>query len=386
MDRPENILLLAKTGATLNAAAAAMALRCADGGFAVRRSDSDSSFVNQARSGSVACAIVDFDEDEALASRLRREISESDFACPVLIFSSDAQDVRLWADKEFGAVDVHPPSVIASGYFEKAVLSSIRAYDLQRRARKSAANAAIQTRLLGLIAHEIRVPLETLRFAQKSLLAANLNDEYRRIALNCERTVSYLCEYVSNFIEAARFEQGVPKVCEEEFTLRALVEEVMDLLWPHANIKGIALKLKPKFDKSASVVGDRKRLRQVLVNLIGNAIRYTDCGDVTLTVYHNRRLSFIIRDSGVGMTPERVQTVFYADSDSPAAEAGGEHSSGLGVGVALSRKLLALMRGDLTVKSNPGSGTIIRCSVPCRMMKKPQNNVAKRQEIRELVT
>jgi signal transduction histidine kinase len=120
--------------------------------------------------------------------------------------------------------------------------------------------------------------------------------------------------------------------------------------------------------------------------LIGNAIRYTDGGAVTITASLNTQMSFIIRDTGVGMSADQIRTVFYSSPEATVINAGGSHSSGLGIGVALCRKLLELMDGDITVRSKEGAGTVIRISMPYRDSCNTPKKSLMPSEIKELVT
>jgi signal transduction histidine kinase len=386
MGMPRKILFLTGRESELGAAARLLASAKGFGGTPISICETHSTFVKQERRENIVCAVVNFDEDESLAAAVREKIRSKSVAFPLLIFSSNETDAALWSEENCGLIDVHDPSTITSRYFEKCVLAAVETYRLRRQSQKWLRSAELRMQLMGLMSHEMRVPLETLRFALKNLVGSNLSRPSEQIAVNCERTVSYLCEYVSNFIEAARFSKGAATVCEEEFCLYALLEEVTDLLWPHANIKNIALRLKPNFQKDRRIQGDRKRIRQILVNLIGNAIRYTDGGAVTITASLNTQMSFIIRDTGVGMSADQIRTVFYSSPEATVINAGGSHSSGLGIGVALCRKLLELMDGDITVRSKEGAGTVIRISMPYRDSCNTPKKSLMPSEIKELVT
>ena len=333
-----------------------------------------------------SCAIVDLDNDGEVADMIRRQVTELPLKYPLLLLGGEPRDVYLGMGHKFGLVDVHSRYVLKTEYFEKTVHSVIKTFALAKQAKSEKSSAAINTKILGLIAHEIRVPLETLRFTQKTLLGLDLDNKARRIVFNSERTVSYMCEYISNFIETARFERCQVTLNEEEFSVCGVVEEVIDLLWPHANVKDIRLVFLPRCNKALTVIGDKKRIRQILINTLSNAIRYTESGVVSCTVYANGRLSFIIRDTGVGMSPERLKTVFHADPDFIISRTSDDHSGGLGIGIALCRKLVALLGGAITVKSKEGMGTIVRFSVPYQRGSSLQKKLEEFERINEVVT
>jgi CheY-like chemotaxis protein len=146
-----------------------------------------------------------------------------------------------------------------------------------------------------------------------------------------------------------------------EFTLRAMLEETLRILTPRAQSKGLSLSWTTDRDVAAVVVGDPDRLRQVLVNLIGNAIKFTPLGEVTLQVSTASPpeaplvLRFAVRDSGIGIAPGQQGAIFdaFVQADGSASRQFG----GTGLGLAICRELVALMGGEIGVESAPGSGS-----------------------------
>ncbi|MEM6567591.1 MAG: ATP-binding protein [Planctomycetota bacterium] len=155
------------------------------------------------------------------------------------------------------------------------------------------------------------------------------------------------------------------------FDARSLLEEAIGLFGPQAEERGLALTLAIDGDVPEAIVGDPERLRQILVNLIGNAIKFTETGSVTLRVDARRPedssddardVRFAVEDTGMGIEPEKLAGLFraFAQADSSTTRRFG----GTGLGLTISRRLVGLMRGTLEVESEPGVGSVFAFTVP----------------------
>lgn len=200
-----------------------------------------------------------------------------------------------------------------------------------------------------MISHEIRTPLNSvLGFAR--LMAAD-----RRFDEDCLHMIisnaEAMLRLVDDLLDFACVESGHFRIEMRPFVLGSLLAEIWDLLTPQAQEKGILLEVKiaPHVPKEFS--GDGGRLRQVLINLVSNAIRFTDCGHVTIRVSGNTtRVFFSVEDSGAGMAEEELETIF-----DPFVRC--EENGGMGLGLAISKRLVELMGGSLCVESELGKGT-----------------------------
>lgn len=199
------------------------------------------------------------------------------------------------------------------------------------------------------------------------MLETPLTPRQSHLAQTIHRSGSALLEVINDILDFSKIEAGKLKLDETEFHLRFLVEEVLELFAEPAHRKRLELIGEITDAVPAIHRGDPARLRQILVNLIGNAIKFTDRGDVILTVDgrpqgdHRFALRFAVKDTGIGMTPETQRTLFR-----PFSQADGSTTrkyGGTGLGLAIVKQLVELMGGEFSVESRPGQGSTFAFTV-----------------------
>jgi PAS domain S-box-containing protein len=214
---------------------------------------------------------------------------------------------------------------------------------------------------LANVSHEIRTPLSAIiGMAQHMLDAGPRDDMMRRIRHSAES----LMGIISDILDFSKIESRKLTLDREPFSLRETLQDAVEMLRMHAGEKGLALHLDVRPEIPDTLVGDQMRLRQVLVNLIGNAIKFTDHGDVRVRVGVATELPgqvclhFAVTDTGIGIPRDKQEIVFeaFAQADgSPARRYGGT-----GLGLSISARLVGLMGGDLWVESEEGRGSAFR--------------------------
>ncbi|MCK6448771.1 MAG: ATP-binding protein [Planctomycetes bacterium] len=242
-------------------------------------------------------------------------------------------------------------------------------HERERRHAEEAANRA-KSQFIAHMSHELRTPLTAI-LGYADLLRENDSDaetERRIAAETIHRNGDHLLAIINDILDVSKIEAGAMTVESVEVDLVELVHDVVELLGGRAKAKGIDLVREWASPVPRRVSTDPLRLRQILINLLGNAIKFTERGRVRLRVEwkpgagQKGWLSCEIEDSGIGMTPEQLAKLFK-----PFAQADGSMSrrfGGTGLGLTISRRLAELLGGEITVKSEPGRGSSFTCRVP----------------------
>jgi signal transduction histidine kinase/ActR/RegA family two-component response regulator len=231
----------------------------------------------------------------------------------------------------------------------------------QARRQAESANVA-KSQFLATISHEFRTPLNGILGTTELLLDSPLAPSQRRFAKTAHLSATALLALVDDVIDLSRIEAGKFTLRNTSFDLRALVDEAMDMMAAIARDKPIALDRRLPPQLPARLLGDPVRLRQLLVNLLHNGVKFTDRGSVTLAVAlkgHDDagalQLRFEVRDTGQGIAQDYLETVFDAFTQADASTT--RRHGGSGLGLAIAKDLTELMGGRLGVESRLGEGS-----------------------------
>jgi PAS domain S-box-containing protein len=229
------------------------------------------------------------------------------------------------------------------------------------RQAKEAAEAAnrAKSEFLANMSHELRTPLNSvLGYAQILQRQEGLSVKQRRLLGVIEQSGEHLLGLIEEVLDMAKVEAGALELRPAPFDLTLLIASVRDSLGTRARQKGLAFRIEQPPDLPDWVRGDARRLRQVLMNLLDNAVKYTETGGVTLRVCRQgERLAFEVEDTGVGIVPEELDAIFDTFH---RVRRPGTFQDGAGLGLAICRQLTALMGGELRVDSRPGAGSRFR--------------------------
>jgi signal transduction histidine kinase/DNA-binding response OmpR family regulator len=234
---------------------------------------------------------------------------------------------------------------------------------------KEAAEAAnvAKSSFLGNMSHEFRTPLNGVIGMSDHLLMTSLDPEQRNCANMIRVSGELLLIVANNIFDFSKIESGKLSLETTDFDLRQVIDQAMDLFKAQAQNKGLNFAAVVKPEVPTHILGDPGRLRQIIANLLGNAVKFTSQGEVVLTVSPvtettaNVVLRFEVRDTGIGIEPEAQARLFEAFSQADATNT--RKYGGTGLGLAISKRLVELMKGKIGFESVPEKGSTFRFEV-----------------------
>ncbi len=262
--------------------------------------------------------------------------------------------------------------------------------DSQRRVMadrdKAIASEEAKRRFLAIMSHEIRTPMNGVLGFANLLLDTKLTAQQREFVETLRSSGTSLLSLLNDILDFSRMESGSLKLEVEDFVVEEILADVVTLLGAQAAAKHLDLSSFVDPSLPEKLRGDPGRLRQILINLVGNAIKFTESGGVTIEIKQagtgeagERDLLFSVSDTGIGIAEDKLETIFdrFSQADSSAER----KFEGSGLGLAICRELAALMQGEIGVDSTEGKGSTFWVRIRLQDVVPPAETIRKRQKI-----
>lgn len=253
------------------------------------------------------------------------------------------------------------------------LVSSAGKYLVQMRAKAQEAQeaAAHKSQFLAKVSHEIRTPMNVIYGMTQLLGREEMSEKAREYTANMERAGEILLSLINDILDIAKMDSAKFKIHEEKYNLHRLIDDVSNLISVKIDAEKIKFQVITDNDLPEFLIGDVDRLKQILINILTNAVKFTREGEITLQVRwleaeepEKIMLRFIVSDTGIGIKEEDIDRLF--ESFEQADEEKNRKIEGTGLGLSICKNLVSLMEGSISVTSTYGEGSSFLISIPQR--------------------
>jgi len=292
---------------------------------------------------------------------------------------------RFWANVSLTAMRSATGELTGFSKVTRDITDRLLAEERLKAERQRAEDAnRSKSDFLAAMSHEIRTPMNAILGMSDLLWESDLSEEQRKYVEVFRRAGSNLLILINDILDLSKIESGHFELEKAPFDLTEVVDQVIELLRPRARKKGIAMSAEIVPGTQTALIGDATRLRQVLTNLLGNAVKFTETGEVRLEVRAASAepgdLDFMVSDTGIGIAPDKLEVIFqdFTQADSSTTR----HYGGTGLGLSISRRIVNLMGGTLQAASTLGKGSTFRFRA--RLMVNPAEKSVEPQGITDI--
>ena len=276
---------------------------------------------------------------------------------------------RFMADVVITAIRAESGELRGFSKVTRDITESMRAEALQQAKEVAEAATAAKSQFLANMSHELRTPMTGVLGMLDLVLLGNLEAEQREFIEICQRSALSLVRILNDILDLTRIEAGKLSMEEMPFSVRECVENTCNVFSPSVKRKGVNLDCTVAHDVPETLVGDQKRINQVLTNLVGNAVKFTQKGNIELRVTagggtpcSRREVTFTVTDTGIGIPEDKKHLLFRVFSQ--VDESHTRVYGGTGLGLAISKEIIERMGGKISSTSKEGKGSIFSFTIP----------------------
>jgi signal transduction histidine kinase/DNA-binding response OmpR family regulator len=311
-----------------------------------------------------------------LGLRLREALDSKNFSIRVERHSDDDMGLLIGAFSEtLAELELRDRALkayqneVEKRVRERTVLLNAAVSEAQEALMRAEGASRAKSDFMARMSHEIRTPMNgVLGMAELLRHSTTLDARQKRYAATIHQSGSVLLNIINDILDFSKIEAGKLELEKTPFCLRETIEDAVDIAAERALSKGLELICDIPSNLETDVCGDSQRLRQIVINLISNAVKFTERGEVRVSVRKaeqdliNPTYHFEVKDTGIGIRPENCRSIFesFAQEDSSTTR----HYGGTGLGLAICKQLVELMGGEIGVTSAPGVGSTFYFSVP----------------------
>ncbi|NOQ23360.1 MAG: response regulator [Candidatus Aegiribacteria sp.] len=316
------------------------------------------------RANSAALKILERDAEEIYGNICHDFICPTEVGeCPILDLGEKVDDSeRFILNRNKEMIPILKSVIPIELNNEKVLLEAFVDISRQRRAEDKAKKASsVKSTFLANMSHEIRTPMNGVICMTGLLIETDLSPEQRDFTLTIQESAESLMSIINDILDFSRMEVGKLELEEIDFDLRTMLGSIADLAAIRLHGKNIELMMSVNSEVPSLLKGDPGRLRQIIINLLANAIKFTSKGEIILAVDVARKtdnrilLKFSVTDTGAGIPPDKLKNLFdpFTQADSSTTRKYG----GTGLGLTISRQIANLLGGEIGVESTPGEGS-----------------------------